>query len=236
MYRDRIRTPALTEEQRLTLARKGEESSRLAVAEISMGYPLTGADAQLRLYDRRGNERDRYDLTSRGAAGRENDPNGIYLAEITHGANTEGLKIAAGWHLARLAFNYAPGAQWSVHKCSDAEERQRKEWEPFMPKGRAWPHTVRVPIVPTARYLAYVERCYGPAPVLPDVPGLTARQSERHWWQVERADGAVFRVSWSPWLSGDRWTAWAGPQRSKLVAEHQDPAELLARVQQYTAE
>ncbi|MGO4460039.1 hypothetical protein AB4039_22485 [Streptomyces sp. M-16] len=71
-------------------------------------------------------ERHMIPLTERGAAGRENHPAGIYLDAVTDGANTEGLKTAAGWHLMRFGFNYARGAAWAPYTGSASSEAQWK--------------------------------------------------------------------------------------------------------------
>ncbi|MFM9796642.1 hypothetical protein [Streptomyces turgidiscabies] len=113
--------------ERLERMRAGQLAALPTVAEIRMAYPLAGGGATLRLMTAEGSTAERHmiPLTERGAAGRENDPAGIYLDTITDGANTEGLKIAAGWHLMRLGFNYARGAAWTPYTGSASIEAQR---------------------------------------------------------------------------------------------------------------
>ncbi|MFD8634691.1 hypothetical protein [Streptomyces sp. NPDC059533] len=116
-----------------------------------MAYPLAGGGATLRLMTAEGSATERHmiPLTERGAAGRENHPAGIYLDAVTDGANTEGLKIAAGWHLMRFGFDCARGAAWAPYTGSASSEAQWKEWWSMLPDGHQWPHTVRVAITAT---------------------------------------------------------------------------------------
>ncbi|WP_433855183.1 hypothetical protein [Streptomyces kronopolitis] len=166
--------------ERLERMRAGQLAALPTVAEIRMAYPLAGGGATLRLMTAEGStvERHMIPLTERGAAGRENDPAGIYLDTITDGANTEGLKVAAEWHLMRLGFNYARGAAWAPYTGSASSEAQWKEWAPMLPDGHRWPHTVRVAITAAAEHLAYIDGAFGPAPKLPDLPaGVSAHPS-----------------------------------------------------------
>lgn len=211
----------------------------LAVAEIRMMYPLAGGGATLRLMTAEGSTAERHmiPLTERGAAGRENDPAGIYLDAITDGANTKGLKIAAGWHLMRLGFNYARGAAWAPYTGSATSEAQWKEWAPMLPEGHRWPHTVRVAITATAEHLAYIDRAYGPAPKLPDLPaGVSAHPSGPRSWQISYANRRFWQLSYRPRMGGDVWTLYADPTRTKSVARADNAAELLASIPDRDAE
>ncbi|MFD7661278.1 hypothetical protein [Streptomyces sp. NPDC059788] len=144
-----------TTTERLERMRTGQLAALPTVAEIRMAYPLAGGGATLRLMTVEGSTTERYmiPLTERGAAGRENDPAGIYLDAITDGANTEGLKTAAEWHLMRLGFNYARSAAWAPYTGGTSSEAQWTEWAPMLPEGHRWPHTVRVAITATAEHL-----------------------------------------------------------------------------------
>ncbi|KAB7835700.1 hypothetical protein [Streptomyces mobaraensis] len=172
---------------RLARIRASQLSALPTVAEIRMAYPLAGGGATLRLMTAEGSTAERHmiPLTERGPAGRENPPAGIYLDAITDGANTEGLKTAAEWHLIRLGFDYARGAAWAPYTGSASSEAQWKEWAPMLPEGHRWPHTVRVAITATAEHLAYIDRACGPTPELPDLPtGVSAHPSGPRSWQI----------------------------------------------------
>ncbi|MEU9167795.1 hypothetical protein AB0D34_08370 [Streptomyces sp. NPDC048420] len=230
---------AATMDERLERMRAGQLAVLPTVAEIRMAYPLAGGGATLRLMTAEGSTAERHmiPLTERGAAGRENDPAGIYLDAITDGANTEGLKIAAGWHLMRLGFNYARGAAWAPYTGSASSEAQWKEWAPMLPDGHRWPHTVRVAIVPTAEHLAYIDRAYGPAPELPDLPaGVSAHPSGPRSWQISYANRRFWQLSYWPRMGGDVWTLYADPARTKSLARAASPGELLATIPARDAE
>ncbi|MDL5199649.1 hypothetical protein [Streptomyces sp. ALI-76-A] len=224
---------AATMDERLERMRAGQLAALPTVAEIRMAYPLAGGGATLRLMTAEGSTAERHmiPLTERGPAGRENDPAGIYLDAITDGANTEGLKIAAGWHLMRLGFNYARGAAWAPYTGSASSEAQWKEWAPMLLDGHRWPHTVRVAIVPTAEHLAYIDRAYGPAPELPDLPaGVSAHPSGPRSWQICYANRRFWQLSYRPRMGGDVWALYADPARTKALARAASPGELLATI------
>ncbi|WP_338675946.1 hypothetical protein V1460_25480 [Streptomyces sp. SCSIO 30461] len=228
---------AMTE--RLERMRAGQLAALPTVAEIRMAYPLAGGGATLRLMTAEGSTSERHmiPLTERGAAGRENDPAGIYLDTISDGANTEGLKIAAGWHLMRLGFNYAHGAAWAPYTGRASSEAQCKEWAPMLPEAHRWPHTVRVAITATAEHLAYIDRAYGPAPELPDLPvGVSAHPSGPRSWQICYANRRFWQLSYWPRMGGDVWTLYADPARTKSLARAASPGELLATIPARDAE
>ncbi|MEH0490531.1 hypothetical protein QBA78_36355 [Streptomyces scabiei] len=219
--------------KRLERMRAGQLAALPDVAEIRMAYPLAGGGATLRLMTAEGSTAERHmiPLTERGAAGRENDPAGIYLDAITDGANTEGLKTAAGWHLMRLGFNYARGAAWAPYTGSASSEAQWKEWAPMLPEGHRWPHTLRVAITATAEHLAYIDRAYGPTPELPDLPtGVSAHPSSPRSWQICYANRRFWQLSYWPRMGGDVWTLYADPARTKSLARAASPGELLATI------
>ncbi|MGW3202391.1 hypothetical protein ACWDBD_49495 [Streptomyces sp. NPDC001118] len=109
----------------------------------------------------------------------------------------EDLLSAAGDLITKRGFTYARGAYWD----QDPDE----------------PHRARVAIVPTAAYLAYVERQFGPEPAIPETPGVTFRRMQRGWWQATAPDGRTYALTWSPTLDGDRWRVWGGPQFTTLI-------------------
>ncbi|MGW0538531.1 hypothetical protein [Streptomyces sp. NPDC003032] len=225
--------------ERLERMRAGQLAALPTVAEIRMAYPLAGGGATLRLMTAEGSTAERHmiPLTERGPAGRENDPAGIYLDAITDGANTEGLKIAAGWHLMRLGFNYARGAAWAPYTGSASSEAQWKEWAPMLHEGHRWPHTVRVAITALAEHLAYIDRAYGPAPELPDLPDdVSAHPSGPRSWQISYANRRFWQLSYRPQMGGDVWTLYADPARTKSLARAANPGELLATIPARDAE
>ncbi|MFJ2778180.1 hypothetical protein [Kitasatospora sp. NPDC087315] len=233
-----LQVPA-TVDERLARIRAGQLAALPTVAEIQMAYPLAGGGATLRLMSAEGSTTERHmiPLTESGAAGRENDPAGIYLDTITDGANTEGLKIAAGWHLTRLGFNCAHGVVWVPHTGNPTSEAQWREWAPFLPEGHRWPHTVRVTIVPTAEHLAYIDRAYGPAPELPDLPaGVSAHPSGPHSWQICYANRRFWQLSYRPRMGGDVWTLYADQARTKPLARAASADELIATIPARDAE
>ncbi|MFJ2419278.1 hypothetical protein [Streptomyces brevispora] len=228
-----------TMDERLARMRAGQLSALPTVAEIRMAYPLAGGGATLRLMTAEGSTAERHmiPLTECGPAGRENDPAGIYLDTITDGANTEGLKTAAGWHLMRLGFNYARGAAWAPYTGSATSEAQWKEWAPMLPDGHRWPHTVRVAIEPTAEHLAYIDRAFGPTPELPDLPaGVSAHPSGPRSWQISYANRRFWQLSYRPRMGGDVWTLYVDPARTKSLARAASPGELLATIPARDAE
>ncbi|MFD4577430.1 hypothetical protein ACFWNK_33995 [Streptomyces sp. NPDC058417] len=228
---------AITE--RLERMRAGQLAALPTIAEVRMAYPLAGGGATLRLMTAESSTAERHmiPLTERGAAGRENDPAGIYLDTMTDGANTEGLKIAAGWHLKRLGFTYARGAAWAPHTGNASSEVQWREWAPMLPEGHRWPHTVRVAITATAEHLAYIDRAYGPAPELPDLPaGVSAHPSGLRSWQICYANRRFWQLFHWPRMSGDVWTLYSDQARTKALARAASPSQLLATIPARDAE
>lgn len=224
---------SVTMAERLERMRAGQLAALPAVAEIRMVYPLAGGGATLRLMTAEGSTTERHviPLTERGAAGRENDPAGIYLDAITDGANTEGLLIAAGWHLMRLGFNYARGAVWAPYSGSASSEAHWKEWAPMLPEGHRWPHTVRVAIAATAEHLAYIDREYGPAPELSDLPaGVSAHPSGPRSWQIGYANRRFWQLVYRPRMGGDVWILYADRACTKPLAKATSPDELLVTI------
>lgn len=220
-------------DERLARMRAGQLAALPTVAEIRMAYPLAGGGATLRIMTAECGTAERHmiPLTERGVAGRENDPAGIYLDAITDGANTEGLKTVAGWHLMRLGFDYARGAAWSPYTGSASSEAQWKEWSPMLPEGHRWPHTVRVAITATAEHLAHIDRAYGPSPGLPDLPdGVSAHPSGPRSWQISYANRRFWQLSYRPRMGGDVWTLYADPARTKSLARADNAGELLATI------
>ncbi|MFD0440605.1 hypothetical protein [Streptomyces chartreusis] len=207
---------AEAEAEQLERTRKSEEEERPVTAEIRLAYPLAGGGASLRLYDARGNEVDREPLTERGAAGRENNPDGIYLGSLTSGAMTAGLLRAAGWHLMKDGFNYALGEQWTAYPVRESEAAQWAAWAPMLPDGHAATPLARVTIVPTHEHLALIERRFGPMPEIPAVAGLEFKQMERGRWR-STTPTRVLDLVWTPQLGGDRWYVWDETDRPRIV-------------------
>ncbi|MEW1548425.1 hypothetical protein [Streptomyces tsukubensis] len=230
---------SVTVDERQARTRASQLAALPTVAEIRMAYPLTGGGATLRLMTAAGSTAERHmiRLTERGAAGRENDPAGIYLDTITDGANTEGLLIAAGWHLTRLGFTYAHGTAWAAYTGSAISEAQWKDWAPMLPEGHRWPHTVRVAITATTEHLAYIDRAYGPAPDLPELPtGMSAHPSGPRSWQICYANRRFWQLSYQPRMGGDVWTLYADPTHTKPLARATSAGELLATIPARDAE
>ncbi|MET7784734.1 hypothetical protein ABZU94_39360 [Streptomyces mirabilis] len=204
------------EAEQLERARKSEENAHPVRAEIRLAYPLAGGGGSLRLYDARGNEVDREPLTERGAAGRENNPDGIYLGSLTSGAMTAGLLRAAGWHLMQYGFNYAPGEQWTAYPVPESEAKQWAAWAPMLPDGHAANPLARVAIVPTREHLALIERRFGPMPEIPAVAGLEFKQMGRGRWR-STTPARVLDLVWTPQLGSDRWYVWDETDRPHIV-------------------
>ncbi|CAM5702939.1 hypothetical protein SALBM311S_00611 [Streptomyces alboniger] len=204
------------EAEQLERTRKSEETARPVTAEIRLAYPLAGGGASLRLYDASGNEVDREPLTERGAAGRENNPDGIYLGSLTSGAMTAGLLRAAGWHLMQYGFNYARGEQWTAHPVRESEAEQWAAWAPMLPDGHAATPLARVAIVPTREHLALIERRFGTMPEIPAVAGLEFKQMERGRWR-STTPTRVLDLVWTPQLGADRWYVWDETDRPRII-------------------
>ncbi|MGW4490481.1 hypothetical protein [Streptomyces sp. NPDC004376] len=207
---------AEAEAEHLEHIRKSEENERPVTAEIRLAYPAAGGGASLRLYDARGNEVDREPLTERGAAGRENNPAGIYLGSLTLGAMTAGLLRAAGWHLKQCGFQFARSEQWTAHPVSESEAKQWAAWAPMMPDGHATTPLARVTIVPTDEHLAVTERRFGPVPEIPAVAGLEFKQMGRWSW-CSTNTARVLVLVWTPQLGGDRWYVWDETDRPRII-------------------
>ncbi len=222
-------------DERTARARAGWEARRPHWAEIRMAYPLAGGGASLRFRDRDGRPTgDLISLTSRGRAGAPNDPAGIYLQEITNGAMTEGLLIAAGWHLARKGYNYAPGAAWAPEPLQESEAKQWAEWTPMLPDWHREPAAVRVELVMTADHIAYRDAVYGPPPVIEErvaLPeGMSARPKQRGRWEICFQNRIFFDLTWRPIIGGERWTVWTNPQATKQLTTKDNPADAVAAI------
>ncbi|MCA1217389.1 hypothetical protein [Streptomyces sp. 8L] len=204
------------EAEHLERVRRSEEDERPVKAEIRLAYPLAGGGASLCLYDARGNEVDQEPLTERGAAGRENNPNGFYLGSLTSGAMTAGLLRAAGWHLKQCGFQLAPDEQWTAHCVSESEAEQWAAWAPMLPDGHAATPLARATIVPTREHLAVTERRFGPLPEIPPVVGLEFKQMGRWSWCSTNSTRLLV-LTWTPQLGGDRWNVWDETDRPRIV-------------------
>lgn len=170
------------------LNRRSEERNRPTVAHVSIS-PVTGS-ATLRWLDARG--RDAENLWKPSALPGTNYPHAMAPA----------LHSEAGALLSRKGFRPAPGARWQYALGKDS--------------ATAKPGAARIAIEPTAAYLDWQERRFGPAPELPDAPGVTIRATQRGQWACERG-ASSYLLTWSPALGGDRWRLWGGDTLSTLV-------------------
>ncbi|MFF4534032.1 hypothetical protein ACFY1P_32785 [Streptomyces sp. NPDC001407] len=87
-------------------------------------------------------------------------------------------------------------------------------------RGAYWQHNsdrAHLAIEPTTGYLEYVERRFGPEPVIPQTPGVTFRRAQRGRWIATVSTGETYALTWSPALGGDQWRVWGGPQYTKLI-------------------
>ncbi|WP_413808150.1 hypothetical protein [Streptomyces sp. OE57] len=184
--------PALTMpvDRALELARQSEERYRPTAAYVYVS-PITRT-ASLRWLD---------------AEGR--DCPGVWEPVPLEGRHAHAMEEevwnAAGLILAKRGFNCARGAYWQPYARRDA----------MVDAGR--PEAARVAIVPTRAYLDLQARRFGPAPELPEVPGVTFKTTQRGQWWATVEDGRTFLLAWSPRLDGDRWHVWGGAQHSELV-------------------
>ncbi|MEV5283374.1 hypothetical protein ACFYMW_35755 [Streptomyces sp. NPDC006692] len=135
----------------------------------------------------------------------------LHLIGADGGQNHEPIKLdgshrspqdagadAAITALGKAGFRCAPGAYWRQHAT-------RRD-------------TAVLAIVPTRAYLAYNERRFGPRPVVPAIADTTIKaRTQRGWWDVITADGERYALTWSPQITGDRWTLWGGPQYTQLI-------------------
>ncbi|MGW3387314.1 hypothetical protein [Streptomyces cinereoruber] len=119
----------------------------------------------------------------------------------THALRDEVLNLA-GAVLAKRGFNYARGAYWQPAPGE---------------KNAARPATSEVAIVPTHAYLDLQARLFGPAPELPEVPGVTFKTTQRGQWWATVPDGRTFLLTWTPHLDGDRWIVRGGDQHSDPI-------------------
>ncbi|RNG13819.1 hypothetical protein [Streptomyces botrytidirepellens] len=229
---------APTTEERLRQAHAGWEATRPHTAEIRLAYPLAGGGASLRLYDQDGREcREPIRLTERGAAGRQHDPAGTYLDTLTDGAMTQGLLIAAGWHLAQLGYNYAPHAKWAPYTGREFEREQWAQWSKALPEEPLTPAMARVDLVMTREHRAYREALYGPAPELPALPaGMTAHPTQRGRWTVCLENRLFLTLSWQPLMGGQRWRIWTSPNATKLHSTHHSAPEAIKALSALFAE
>ncbi|MEU5434506.1 hypothetical protein AB0G73_14180 [Streptomyces sp. NPDC020719] len=172
----------LTEAQRLDLARRGELASRSVAAEIYTSYSL--GSSVLRLLGRHGSTHFASDVIPLNVGGQPKD-----------GAMTHEVLNAAGEVLARRGFTHARGARWAPYARTGTPHPTH-------------PDTARVPIVPTAAYLSYVERRFGPEPEFSAPDGMPFRRTQRGMWIHTDSSGRTLRLTWSPVLNGDRWRLW----------------------------
>ncbi|WP_433341681.1 hypothetical protein [Streptomyces sp. CA-253872] len=169
--------------------RRCEERNRPTVAHVYVS-PITGS-ATLRWLDVRG--RDTESLW---------EPSALPGTQYPH-AMAPALHSEAGAFLARKGFRPAPGARWQPSALGNGDATAR-------------PGGARIAIEPTAAYLDWQERRFGPVPELPDAPGVTIRATQRGQWVCQRGPRS-YLLTWSPALGGDRWRLWGGDTHSTLV-------------------
>lgn len=135
--------------------------------------------------------------------GRTYDPSNIVsLSGARHTSPmADDLLSAAHDQITKRGFATAPGAYWDQVPGE--------------------PDRARVAIVPTPAYLAYVERCFGPEPVIQDVPGVTFARKQRGRWEATASDGRTYAFTWSPAVAGDTWRVWGGDQFTELIRSTQ---------------
>ncbi|MFC8021631.1 hypothetical protein [[Kitasatospora] papulosa] len=181
------RAQLLLEDRRLELSRAAEERHRPVAVRVYVS-PITSR-AALHWVNAEGDD----------------SPN-LWEPVPLDGTHTHALRdevlIHAGAVLAQRGFNYARGAYWQP-----ASGKQ----------GTARPATAEVAVVATRAYLDLQTRRFGPAPELPEVPGVTFKSTQRGQWSATAPDGRTFLLTWTPHLNGDRWTVWGGDQHSDLI-------------------
>jgi hypothetical protein len=147
---------------------------------------------------------------------------------------TEGLLIAAGWHLARKGYNYAPGTAWVPEPLREPEGKQWAAWAPMLPEGHREPAAARVALVMTADHIAYRDAAFGPPPVIEErvtLPeGMSARPKQRGRWEISFQNRIFFDLTWWPVIGGERWTVWTNPQATKQLTTTDDPADAVAAI------
>ena len=139
----------------------------------------------------------------------------LYVSPITQGAVVRFLDkeghLPSGNHVVSLGcMDAGPGDKTA--RTAAAEVIAERGFATVTAGGSAWwehdDDTVRIAITPTAAYLAYVARRYGPLPDIPETAGLTFEATQRGWWRVDGA--GPYWLTWSPALNGDWWTVWGG--------------------------
>ena len=140
----------------------------------------------------------------------------IRLAGTHTGPDDPAARIAAAVEIAKRGFTNASTGRpaWTEHRTD----------------------TARIAIRPTAAYLDYVARQFGPVPDVPETDGLTAKATQRGWWEVNGAREPYW-LTWSPALDGDKWTVWGGVpypgmgvRPARLVIRTRDIAEALEAI------
>ncbi|MEV4868555.1 hypothetical protein [Streptomyces syringium] len=178
---------AISEDGKLELGRASEERNRPVAVRVYVS-PTTSR-AELRWVNAEGDD----------------SPN-LWDPDPLNGSHAHALRDEvlnlAGAVLAKRGFNYARGAYWQ-------SARGEKDTE--------CPTTAEVAIVPTRAYLDLQIRRFGPAPQLPEMPGVTFKIAQRGQWYATVPDGRTFLLTWTPQLDGDRWIVRGGDQYSDLI-------------------
>lgn len=154
----------------------------------------------------------------------------VYVSPITSGAalrwvNAEGCVSPSLWEPAALDGSHAHALREEVLNLAGAVLAQRgftyargAYWQPAPgERDLARPTTSEVAVVPTRAYLDLQVRRFGPAPEIPEVPGVTFETTQRGQWKATVPDGRAFLLTWTPQMEGDRWIVWGGEQHSNLI-------------------
>ncbi|WP_338704378.1 hypothetical protein V2W30_41380 (plasmid) [Streptomyces sp. Q6] len=214
----RLQLHVPTEEERLERARRGERAARPAVAEIRIAEPSAGGGAYLRLFDRKGGQQFLLSLTERPRAG-VRAPFEPVTEPLEQGAMSTALVATADERMEAAGFRRAAGAAWQSWSRSGCCS------------GQPAPRHARVPVEPTAAYLAFVDAAYGPEPQLPTLAhGWSIRRRQRGRWTVRQDDAEYWDLTWQPVLGGARWRVWDERVRPQLLATHDTAPDALAAI------
>lgn len=134
----------------------------------------------------------------------------VIRLDIRHDVRQDDAEAAASRALVKAGFRPVLGWTWT----EVGAEASRRRW--------------RIAIEPTADYLSYLERRYGPRPEIPAIDGATVTaRTTRGWWDVTTSDGERYALTWEPQIGGDRWTVWGGENFTRLVRSTTDQAKAL---------
>lgn len=144
-----------------------------------------------------------------GESGAVRDTAHVIPLRIPHDVRQDEAEGAAAEALRKAGFRPVPGWTWT----EVGADASRRRW--------------RVAIEPTAAYLAYNERRFGPLPTIPETPGVTFRRIRGGRWEATAPDGRTYALTWQPLIEGDQWRVWGGPQHSELIRSTTRPEKAL---------